>query len=111
LPEAFSGFSKAEYGVPVRYPVACHPQAWAAGSVPFMLQTLLGLEPNAFEGTLTVSRPRLPDFVGRLRLERLRVGDAELDLCFERSAGRLGAKVERLSGKLEVVIDEAASGT
>lgn len=35
LPELFAGFTRAEYGVPVRYPVACHPQAWAAASVPY----------------------------------------------------------------------------
>ena len=33
LPELLTGFGRQEYGVPVRYPVACHPQAWAAGSV------------------------------------------------------------------------------
>ena len=47
LPELFAGFSREEYGVPVRYPVACHPQAWAAGSVPYLLQTFLGLTPDA----------------------------------------------------------------
>jgi glycogen debranching enzyme len=32
LPEVFAGFTQQEFPVPVRYPVACHPQAWAAGS-------------------------------------------------------------------------------
>jgi hypothetical protein len=31
LPEAFAGFCREDYGVPVRYPVACHPQAWLQG--------------------------------------------------------------------------------
>ena len=32
LPELFCGFEKAHAGVPVSYPVACSPQAWAAGA-------------------------------------------------------------------------------
>jgi len=32
LPECFAGYARAEYGTPVRYPVTCHPQAWAAGA-------------------------------------------------------------------------------
>ncbi|WP_437916501.1 hypothetical protein WME73_18145 [Sorangium sp. So ce302] len=46
LPELFCGFARDEYGGPVRYPVACHPQAWAAGAVPSMLASLLLLKPN-----------------------------------------------------------------
>ena len=30
LPELFGGFHRDDYGVPVPYPVACQPQAWAA---------------------------------------------------------------------------------
>jgi glycogen debranching enzyme len=52
LPEVFAGFSRRDFHVPVRYPVACHPQAWAAGSVPFMIESLLGLVPKAFENRL-----------------------------------------------------------
>ena len=32
LPELFRGFPYQDYEVPVRYPVACHPQAWAAAA-------------------------------------------------------------------------------
>ncbi len=34
LPEVFAGYDKSRFSIPVHYPVACHPQAWAAGSVP-----------------------------------------------------------------------------
>jgi glycogen debranching enzyme len=47
LPELFAGFSRDDYEVPVHYPVACHPQAWAAGSIPYMLESALGLVPEA----------------------------------------------------------------
>ena len=39
-------------GREVQYPVACSPQAWAAGSMPYMLQHALGLHPHAFERQL-----------------------------------------------------------
>ena len=87
LPEVFSGFRREHFGVPVRYPVACHPQAWAAGSVPFLLQSLLGLTPEAFDGRLRIVRPVLPDGVDRVELHRLRVGEARVDLRFTRRTG------------------------
>jgi glycogen debranching enzyme len=104
LPELFAGYSKEAYGVPVRYPVACHPQAWAAGSVPYMLQSLFGLVPEAFERRLRISRPRLPDFADRMRLSGVRVGDARVDLAFERSAGGVAVQVPRVEGDLEVIV-------
>ena len=35
LPELFAGFSRTEFETPVPYPVACRPQAWAAGAIPY----------------------------------------------------------------------------
>jgi glycogen debranching enzyme len=32
LPELFCGIARTDYGVPIGYPVACSPQAWAAAS-------------------------------------------------------------------------------
>ena len=46
LPELFAGFPRAEFDEPVPYPVACQPQAWAAGSIPFLLKWGLGPEPG-----------------------------------------------------------------
>ena len=103
LPEVFAGFSRDQFPIPVRYPVACHPQAWAAGSVPFMLESLLGLVPNAFENRLQILRPVLPDFVQSLELQRLRVGKSTVDLRFSRgSDGNLSTEVMKVHGDLNV---------
>ncbi len=108
LPELFSGFSRQDYEVPVQYPVACHPQAWAAGSVPYLVETLLGLVPDAFERRLRIVRPTLPDFVHDLELHDLRVGDARADLRFERTAEtRVAVDVLRIEGDLEVLVQPA----
>ncbi len=106
LPELFGGFERSEYPVPVRYPVACHPRAWAAGSVPFMLQASLGLEPDAHERRLTVRRPALPPSVDEFELRRLSVGKAKCDLLFRRS-GPTSAEVKALSctGELDIELE------
>lgn len=108
LPEAFSGFPRSGYGVPVRYPVACHPQAWAAGSVPFMLQELLGLRPDAFERRLYVVHPCLPDFVHDLHLQGLRVGEASVDLRFERTREGIAVHTDGVKGELEVIVRDGS---
>lgn len=102
LPEAFAGFPRAEYGIPVHYPVACHPQAWAAGAIPFLLQSLLGFEVEGLAKRLCI-RPKLPSFVDRLEFRRLRVADATVDLVFERQpGGEMRVEVENQEGELEI---------
>ncbi len=86
LPEVFAGFSRKQFKVPVRYPVACHPQAWAAGSVPFMVTSLLGIIPDAFHGRLRIVRPVLPENVNELDFRAIKIGRGSADLHFHRSA-------------------------
>jgi glycogen debranching enzyme len=60
LPELFAGFDADEVAVPVPYPVACSPQAWAAGVPLLLLRALLGLDPDVPRGRVRVD-PRLPE--------------------------------------------------
>ena len=46
LPEVFAGFPAGETTVPVAFPTASRPQAWAAGAPLLLLSTLLGLSPG-----------------------------------------------------------------
>lgn len=46
LPEVFAGYPSAETTVPVAFPTASRPQAWAAGAPLLLLTTLLDLEPG-----------------------------------------------------------------
>jgi glycogen debranching enzyme len=84
LPELFCGFTRCPGEPPVAYPVACLPQAWAAGSVFMMLQACLGITVDATEGVITVVDPHLPIGIDRLWIDALRVGDDVIDLAFER---------------------------
>ncbi|HEX6964283.1 MAG TPA: glycogen debranching N-terminal domain-containing protein [Gemmatimonadaceae bacterium] len=105
LPELFAGFARERFGVPVHYPVACHPQAWAAGSTPLLLTALLGLVPEAFEHRLRIVRPLLPHFVEWIELRHLAVGDAHTDLRFERAGSEVAVRVLGVHGNLDVVVE------
>ncbi|MCW3063599.1 MAG: putative Amylo-alpha,6-glucosidase [Solirubrobacterales bacterium] len=113
LPELFAGFSRADYEDPVPYPVACRPQAWAAGALPAMLVAGLGLVPDGLERTLRIRRPSLPRQIGRLELHGLRVGDARVDLLFERVVGRpdrVALTDAQIDGDLEVMLEILPGG-
>ncbi len=106
LPELFAGFSRKEYPQPARYPLADHPQAWASGSLPFMIETMLGLVPEAFDHRLRIVRPILPGFVDHLEVRRLHVGHASVDLVFERASnGQLAVGVLKVDGPLDVIVE------
>jgi len=94
LPELFCGFPRSPGEPPVAYPVACLPQAWAAGSVFMMLQACLGITINANRGEIVLVDPRLPIGIDRLRVEHLRVGDESVDLTFERHGDRVSVRAE-----------------
>jgi len=104
LPELFCGFDRDVSPVPVPYPVACSPQAWAAGSVFLFLETMLGLRPHAASGELELTRPELPDWLAKVTISNLRVGDADVDLLFHRWRGGTSAEVIRKSQDLSVTI-------
>jgi glycogen debranching enzyme len=107
LPELFAGFSSSEYEKPVPYPVACHPQAWASGAIPYMLLNGLGLKPDGLQRRLRVRRPSLPRWVNRVDVEGLAIGDGRVDLRFERTgAGDSVALTDaRIEGDVDVVLE------
>jgi glycogen debranching enzyme len=108
LPELFAGFSRTDYEDPVPYPVACSPQAWAAGSLPWMLTAGLGIAPDALRRTLRIRRPSLPRQLDRVAVRGLRVADASVDLLFERVAQRedsVALTDVRIDGRLDVVLE------
>ena len=113
LPELFAGFSRAQYDVPVPYPVACHPQAWAAGAIPYLLRSGLGLNADGLNGRLRVRRPSLPRWVNRVLVENLSVAGSRVDLLFERSAtgDQVALTDARIEGDVEVMLEIRGSRT
>ena len=89
LPELFCGFAKdTVYGSgPSEYPVSCSPQAWAAAAPILMMQTILGLQVDAPAGRVTIN-PRLPEWLGNVRVANLRVGESRVNLTVHRHDDR-----------------------
>jgi glycogen debranching enzyme len=107
LPELFAGFRREEFDEPVPYPVACQPQAWAAGSIPFLLKWGLGLSPDALEKRLRVVRPSLPRWLERVDVTGLELAGARIDLRFERAGDQVTLADARIDGDVEVVLEIA----
>jgi glycogen debranching enzyme len=106
LPEFFIGFDREPDTFPGRCPSSDPLQAWSSGALPFMLEALLGIEPNAAERQLRIVRPILPDGVDRLSVRGLMVGSASVDLLFEADkAGTVSAVVLNKNGDLTVTLD------
>jgi len=104
LPELFCGFDREGSAMPVPYPVACSPQAWSAGAAFMFLETMVGLRAHADRRELELLRPHLPDWLGKVTITNLRIGDASVDLLFHRWRGTTSAEVLRKVGDLSVTI-------
>ncbi|MEW6300868.1 MAG: amylo-alpha-1,6-glucosidase, partial [Thermodesulfobacteriota bacterium] len=104
LPELFCGFARHQHPSPVPYPVACKPQAWAAGSVFLLLQAVLGLRIDAWERRVTFERATLPPWLNRLDIRGLYVRQARLDLSITRGHWHAAVEVLKREGEVEVVV-------
>ena len=104
LPELFCGFHKRpDASGPTLYPVACAPQAWAAGSVYLLLQACLGLSVRATERQIRFVNPSLPENLDEVRIENLAILDASADLLIRRNGRVVSVEVLSKTGKIEVI--------
>jgi glycogen debranching enzyme len=103
LPELICGFARRVGKPPTLYPVACAPQAWAAGAVFLMLQSCLGLSICATENRIFLYHTSLPESLQSVRVHNLRVGAASVDLAFERHAETVGLNILQRKGNLEII--------
>jgi glycogen debranching enzyme len=103
LPELICGFGRRPGKGPTLYPVACSPQAWAAGSVFMALQACLGLEIRAAESRVYLHYAALPEKLQQVRIRNLRVGNGSVDLSFERYSDTVSVNILRRSGKVEIM--------
>ncbi|HZP56269.1 MAG TPA: amylo-alpha-1,6-glucosidase [Dehalococcoidia bacterium] len=104
LPELFGGESRSAHHAPVPYPVACRPQAWAAGAFPLITQAILGLEPQASEKRLRIVNPRLPYWLNSVHVRGLRVANGEVTMHYRREGNDTRVEVQEATGGLDVVI-------
>jgi hypothetical protein len=70
-----------------------------------MLQACLGIRVDGANGVIEIDRPELPPEVERLTLRNLVVGDDNIDIAFERTAGRVAATpVGKLPRSTEILV-------
>ncbi len=103
LPELICGFHRRADERPTLYPVACAPQAWAAGAVYLLIQACLGLEIEASPARVTLRRSFLPADIRSVQMSNLVVGNASVDLLLERHPHDVSVTVLRREGTVEVV--------
>ncbi len=106
LPELFGGLDRA-YGAPVPYAQANMPQAWSAAAPVFAAQLMLGLVPDAPHGRCHV-QPVLPEWLPRLSVQGIRVGNGVLHVAARRADHR--TVIEQLEGHgIEPVVGTPSS--
>jgi glycogen debranching enzyme len=101
LPELYAGLQRETGSFPVQYVGANVPQAWAAGTPFMLLQSILGIRPDAPRGHLLVD-PALPDWLPDVTLIDLRLGRKTMDLRFWREG--VETKFEVLRGDAHSVV-------
>ncbi len=108
MPELYCGFPRdpAKCDPPVKYPVACSPQAWAAASVYSFLQSLLNMAPRWESQALTIRRPALPSWLGFLRIENLQMAGSTVSLEFRRTEKSVLVDVVDRQGRLDVILEK-----
>lgn len=94
LPELFCGFNRELTLVPIDYTTSNKPQAWAAGSIPFILTSMLGISIQSHDGKRTVKiDPKLPQKIDRLLFKRLFILDQKVDILITRIDGIIKTKL------------------
>jgi glycogen debranching enzyme len=102
LPELFCGFRRKPSQGPTLYPVACLPQAWAAGAPFGLLQAAVGLEFRPARNEILFRSPCLPVFLDHVTFRNLRVGLSSVDLALSRESGDIAVRVLRNDGQVSV---------
>jgi glycogen debranching enzyme len=103
MPELFCGFERRPGEGPTLYPIACLPQAWAAGAVFMLLRAALGLQIDGATREVTFADPILPEWLQWLRIEHLTINGASVDLLCERHPHDVGISVLKRQGNIRVV--------
>jgi glycogen debranching enzyme len=104
MPELFCGFTRVPGHGPTRYPVACAPQAWAAGVAFQLVASILGLRPHAAENQLTLARPTLPPWLTWIEIRGLRVAKSRLAVRITQGTDSAAVELLARDGDAELVV-------
>jgi glycogen debranching enzyme len=103
LPELICGFPRQRSRGPTFYPVACSPQAWAAATPLYLLQSCLGLSFEAQVNRIIFQRPVLPEFLNEITLTGLSLPAGKVNVQVRRAHQGFVVDVLDRSAPIEVV--------
>ncbi|RSK53389.1 amylo-alpha-1,6-glucosidase [Bacillus canaveralius] len=101
LPELFCGYD-ASIGKAVKYPVACSPQAWAAGTPLVFIQSLLGLFPDSINKVIQLS-PALLEDMQELTVSDIAICEGHLSISVTRTENTINVQVLKNTTGCELV--------
>jgi glycogen debranching enzyme len=104
MPEVFCGFLRREGEAPTLYPHACSPQAWAAGSVYLMIQSLLGLSIHAGDKRVMLEKPVLPEAIETMRISGLEVDGSTVDLVVQNYHSDVSVQIVHRSPGVSIAV-------
>jgi glycogen debranching enzyme len=104
MPELFCGFTRVPGHSPTRYPVACSPQAWAAGVVFHLVAAMLALRPEGADNQLTLARPTLPPWLTWIEIRGLRIAKSRLALRVTQGTDSAAVELLARDGDAELVV-------
>jgi len=106
-PEVYTGVSRERAGVLARQPDACSPQAWSAGAIFLILQTLLGVAPQAFSRRIHIT-PALPNSITELRADDINILGSYVSLRLVRQGKDILLDIRDNPDDLDIVVHPAS---
>lgn len=106
-PEVYCGVSRARAGVLARQPDACRPQAWSSGAIFLMLQTLLGIAPEAFSRRINIT-PALPASITDLQVDNIAILGSRVGIRLVRQGSDVLLDIRHNPDDLDIVVHPAS---
>lgn len=105
-PEVYAGVGQDIGGVIARQPDASRPQAWSAGAIFLLAQTILGAATRPFSGRVDIT-PVLPSRLNEIRVDNLSIADTSLSLRLVRDGDSVLLEIVDNPGHLDIVVHPA----
>ncbi|MDQ2743199.1 MAG: hypothetical protein M3Z66_13015 [Chloroflexota bacterium] len=102
-PEVYAGVSKNTGGVLARQPDASRPQAWSAGAIFLLVQSMLGVAARPFSAHVDIT-PALPACIDEITAENLCINGCRLGLRILREGNSILMEIRDNPGDLDIVI-------
>ena len=105
-PEVYAGVSREVGGVLARQPDASRPQAWSAGAIFSLLQTILGVAQAPFSKRVDIT-PALPSCMNEIVVNNLCMGGSRLSLRLVRDRTSVLMEIMDNPDEVDIVVHPA----